>query len=83
MEGRKVPAFRNMNVLRLHLELITSGLKEEDKEVIKKHGFMKEGMTRDVLVPDDITFHALSYAIMRCFGWQNSHLHFFRLPDEV
>ena len=40
-------------------------------------------ITRDILVPADITLHALSYAIQRSFGWQNSHLHCFKFPAAV
>ncbi len=30
-----------------------------------------------------MTIHALHFAIMRMFGWQNGHLHHFSLPDDV
>ena len=31
--------------------------------------------TRDFIVPGNMTLHGLHYAIMKAFGWQNSHLH--------
>lgn len=70
-------------VLKLHLELDTHRLNEDEITVLKKYGMMKKAMTREVLVPADITLHALHYVIQRCFGWQNSHLHDFELPEEV
>ena len=36
---------------------------------------MKDGITRDFIVPGNMTLHGLHYANMKAFGWQNSHLH--------
>lgn len=36
-----------------------------------------------MLVPADMTLHALHYAIMRLFGWQNCHLHHYELPPKT
>ena len=44
---------------------------------------MEKSISRDILVPYDITLHALSYAILRAFGWLNGHLHNFSLPDNT
>ena len=51
----------------------------------KEHGRSSAGnsIERDILIPHDITLHALHYAIQRLYGWQNGHLHSFRLPNEV
>lgn len=70
-------------VLKLHLELNMRYLGEEEIQILKKYGDMKQKISRDVLVPADITLHALNYAILRMFGWQNSHLHNFSLPEDV
>lgn len=70
-------------VLKLHLELDMKHVNEEEKEILKKYGSMKNSISRDILVPSDITLHALNYAILRMFGWQNAHLHNFSLPDDV
>lgn len=89
MEDNKVIQFKDKSrndkpdVLKLHLELDMKYVNEEEREVLKKYGSMKNAISRDILVPADITLHALNYAILRMFGWQNSHLHNFRLPDEV
>lgn len=70
-------------VLKLNLELNTRYLREEEIQILKKYGDMKQTISREVLVPEDITLHALNYAILRMFGWQNSHLHNFSLPEDV
>lgn len=71
---------REYKVYKLRLELDTEGA---DYEVLKKYGKVKDSITREVLVPADITLHALHYVIQRLFGWQNSHLHHFELPEPV
>ena len=72
--------------LRLHLELFDSDGSPVDAEttsVLQKFGGVQYGktITRDILVSKDMPLWALNYAIQRCFGWQNSHLHRFCLPD--
>lgn len=71
------------DVLRLHLELNLKYTNEEELQILKKYGSMKQAISRDILVPSDITLHALNYAILRMFGWQNGHLHSFRLPENL
>ncbi len=71
---------RQNKIYKLHLELNTDSA---DVEVLKKYGKVKSGISRDILVPSDITLHALHYVIQRAFGWQNSHLHHFELPNEI
>lgn len=68
--------------LQLHLELDLGYFDAEHKEVLKKYGRMQESMSRDIIVPASMTLHALSYAIMKTFGWQNSHLHCFSPTEE-
>ena len=63
-------------MLRLHLELVCD-LDRREKEILRRYGKVKNSISRDVVVPPDITLHALHYAIQRAFGWQNSHLHHF------
>ncbi len=71
-----------MKVINLHLEL-QADLNEEELAILKKHGNMKKSISRDILVPYDMTLHALSYAIQRSFGWLNGHLHNFSLLDNT
>ncbi len=70
-------------VLRLHLELDIKYLYEDDIQVLKKYASMKQAISRDILVPADMTLHALHFAILRMFGWQNGHLHNFSLPKNI
>ena len=71
---------QEIKVMKLMLELNT---KYANMDILKKYGRVKNGITREVLVPSDITLHALNYAIQKAFGWQNSHLHCFKLHDDV
>lgn len=61
--------------MQLHLELDLGYFAEEHKKVLRRYGRMKDGITRDFIVPGNMTLHGLHYAIMKAFGWQNSHLH--------
>ena len=70
-------------VLKLKLALDMKYVGDEEMEVLRKYGKVEKGITREILVPSSITLHALNYAILRAFGWQNGHLHKFSLPKEV
>lgn len=89
MADSKIIKFRTRDreaspdILRLHLELDMKYAGEDGIQTLKKYGSMEKSISRDVLVPSDITLHALNYAILRMFGWQNGHLHNFSLPDDV
>lgn len=71
--------------IRLRLVLSDPYLDEDEQRILKLFGESSTGtaISRDVLIPADMTLHALHYAIQRLFGWQNSHLRSFELPDEV
>lgn len=70
--------------IKLHLALDDSCmmLEEHEKAILKKHGRVEKSISRDVVVPGDMTLHALHFAIQRLFGWTNSHLHAFRPFQE-
>ncbi|MDO4805470.1 MAG: hypothetical protein Q4A32_11710 [Lachnospiraceae bacterium] len=72
------------NLLRVHLELFDEFASEDAMETFHKYGHL-EGphFSRDVVVPADIPLYALHFVIQRAFGWQNSHMHSFALPDHV
>ena len=74
---------KELNILKLHLELDMEYVDEKEREILRKHGHMTNSVSRDILVPSDITLHALHYVILRAFGWQNGHLHHFSLPEDV
>lgn len=69
-EAKRIPM-----ALQLHMELDLGYFQDEHKEVLRKFGRMKDGITRDFIVPGSMSLHGLHYAIMKAFGWQNSHLH--------
>lgn len=69
--------------LKVHLELKLNECSEQELKVLQKYGKMNKTISRDILVPADITLHALHYAIQRLFGWQNEHLHHYAFPDNI
>lgn len=69
--------------VKLHIELETKSVSEQTISILKKYAKMKNKISRDIIVPGDITLNALHYAIQKLFGWQNSHFHHFYLPDDV
>lgn len=70
-----------LKMYQLHLELVCD-LNENEKETLRRYGKVNQTISRDIVVPPDITLHALHYAIQRAFGWQNSHLHHFSLDPS-
>ena len=73
------------NPIRLHLKLQNEHADPDDIRILKKYGRSSTGdsIERDILIPADMTLHALHYAIQRLYGWQNSHLRSFKLPKDV
>ena len=69
------------NVICVHLDLVDSEIEGADDPIVK-YGKVKKSISRDVLVPEDITLHALHYVILKLFGWQNGHLHSYSFPEE-
>ncbi len=75
-------------VYKLHLELEGSSredFSESEKQrwqILQKNGKVEQSISRDILAPGDLNLHSLHYVINRLFGWQNSHLHRFYLPQE-
>ncbi|WP_246451806.1 plasmid pRiA4b ORF-3 family protein [Alkalicella caledoniensis] len=70
--------------MRLHLEIKGEYLTNYQKRMLKRYGesSTRESITRDILIPSDMPLHNLHYAIQKLFGWQNSHLRSFYLPEE-
>ena len=86
MQGEGETSMKNKirkvdNVICLHLELVDSEVEGMDDPIVK-YAKVKKSISRDVLVPGDITLHALHYVILKLFGWQNGHLHSFSLMKE-
>ena len=81
--GNRMPP-EPFGVLRLHLELYSEYPDDHTAEVLHRHGSLVygENISRDIIVPSDIPLYALHYAIQRAFGWENSHLRMFELPED-
>lgn len=71
--------------VRLRLELKDGHLSDYEKRMLMRYGESKDGasIVRDILVPSDMPLHNLHYAIQKLFGWQNSHLRSFTLPEDL
>lgn len=71
--------------VHLHLELKDEYLTEYQKRMLKRYGESSTGesICRDILIPSDMPLHNLHYTIQKLYGWQNSHLRSFHLPEEV
>lgn len=63
----------------LHLELD----KTRNNKILKQYGKVNEAISRDIIVPENYNLHALHYALQKLFGWQNSHLHHYELPEKT
>lgn len=75
--------YRLPKALKIRLELDLSYLSNDEKKVLYEKADMKSGITRDVIVPSNLSLHALHYLIQRAFGWQNCHMHNFGFPRDV
>lgn len=70
-------------VMKLQLTLDLRDIRGEDLSALKKYGDVTENISRTVFVPAGMPLHALHYLINQAFGWQNSHLHNFELPEDI
>jgi len=70
--------------MELVMDWTDSRQRAEAERVLRQYGGVRYGgtITRDVIVPSDIPLYALHYVIQQAFGWQNSHLRRFELPEE-
>ncbi len=71
--------------VRLHLELKDDYIADYQKRMLKRYAESTSGVsiTRDILIPSDMPLHNLHYAIQKLFGWRNSHLRSFYLPEHI
>lgn len=71
--------------VRLHLELFDDYLSDYQQRMLKRYGESTDGKSirRDILIPSDMPLHNLHYTIQKLFGWQNSHLRCFILPNDI
>jgi len=78
--------FKNdIYTVRLRLELKNSFLTDYERKMLKRYGESATGdsIIRDILIPSDMPLHNLHYTIQKLYGWQNSHLRSFHLPEEL
>ena len=70
-------------VLLLQTKLIHD-YTEEQLRIFQQDALLGSDTTiiRDFLVPSDMTLYSLHYALQSAYGWNNSHLHCFKLPKE-
>ena len=75
-------------VFKLKFELVDYNgeaieFSEEEQSILNKYGKMKCGFIREALVSSEMSLNALNYMIQKLYGWQNSHLHNFLLPEKT
>lgn len=75
----------NIKPVRIRLELMDNNLSDRDKVILKRYGESTTGTSiiRDVIIPSDMPLHNLHYVIQKAFGFQNSHLRRFVLPESI
>ena len=59
------------------------GMTDEERGEFLRLAKAKKGICRTVLVPGEMSLHAMHYMILRLFGWQNEHLHRFSLSENT
>ena len=57
------------------------GMADDEYSEFLRLAKAKKGISRTVLVPGEMSLHAMHYMVLRLFGWQNEHLHRFALPE--
>ncbi|MDO5712802.1 MAG: hypothetical protein Q4Q07_00090 [Tissierellia bacterium] len=70
--------------LHLHTEVYEDYLSDEGIRFLRRYGEgTKEGcLTRDFLIPEDMTLQSIHAMIQKAYGWENTHLHLFELDKE-
>lgn len=72
--------------MHLHMELRESQLDAmpaDEAKILAKYGGVTKSISRDVIVPSSLALHQFHYLINMAFGWTNSHLHNFQLPEPL
>ena len=64
------------------IQLTMEKIDEEELQVFRKYAKVEQGIIRTILAPSCMQLNRLNYAIQKCFGFYNSHLHHFLLSDE-
>ena len=69
--------------LKLHIKIKTGVLSDKEKQILRKYGKMKNEISRDVVIPADMTLNALHFMIQALFGWRDKFPHHFSFPNSV
>ena len=72
--------------MHLHMQLRESQLDAmpaDEAKILAKYGAVTKSISRDVIVPSSLALHQMHYLINMAFGWTNSHLHNFQLPEPL
>lgn len=68
--------------LRLAATIDTDALAPVDLQMLEEHAQAPQGrIQREFLVPERMRLHSLHYALQQAFGWNNTRMHSFALPD--
>lgn len=75
----------NITSVRLSIQLRHDYLSSYEKRMLMRYGEAKKdgSIIREILIPSDMPLHNLHYTIQQLFGWKNSHLREFTLPEDV
>lgn len=84
MNTESIP-INNHEPIYLHLELDTKYCSDDEVQILKKYANIKHGSTisRDILIPYDMTIRALHYTIQKLFGWMGKYDYVMKLPDSI
>ena len=69
--------------IKLHIKIKTGVLSDKEKQILRKYGKMKNEISRDVVIPADMTLNALHFMIQALFGWRDKFPHHFSFPNSV
>lgn len=81
--GQRKMNSNDLDGLKVYKLMLQLEIDEENLPVLRQYGKVKNGVTRTILVPSTMQLNRLNYAIQKCFGWENSHLHHFELREET
>ncbi len=77
---------RPLYAMQLHMELRNScldSMSADEAKILAKYGGVAKSISRDIIVPSSLALHQIHYLINVAFGWTNSHLHSFQLPQSM
>ena len=67
-------------IYTLHCEL---DLENTSIHLLREYGKVKEGISRDIVVPGTVPLSMIHFMLQRAFGWHDVHIHSFSLSDAA